>query len=135
MNADNNNIICCSQGCMPVSKRANPVDAERAWKWAYREGFCTLADPYNMAVAGQPTCTISATAPPNMVQHLLLGIPPDALIDKCSMRSYENATGVNPQAVVAKHVEALTRPGICPVRTILDCTRIMDKNGELMLDG
>ena len=89
---------------MPVSKRANPVDAERApgsgslqrrvsarlqihtiWPWPGSQRAQFLPPPSKHGATS------------------LLGIPPDALIDKCSMRSYENATGVNPQAVVAKH--------------------------------
>ena len=135
MNIDSNNIICCSQGCVPLFTRTDLGNEERAWKWAYREGHCVLRDPLTAVVAGGRPSEITVNTPPNVMQHMLFGIPPDALMDERSSQEYTDATGLNPRVVVARQVEALMRPGICPVRTVVDCARAVDKNGQLMLGG
>ena len=137
MNTDRNNIVCCSRGCAPLPARASSGDEERAWKWAYREGQCVLRDPPSTtsATVGRRAQEITVHTPPTMVQHLLVGIPPESLMDSQASQAYKNATGLNPRVVVARQIEALLRPGICPVRTIVDCARAVDKNGQLMLGG
>lgn len=146
MNMDSNQILFCSRGCPPLATKTSS-ESNESWKWAYREGFCILQDARGCTASvhggahakerrnlSNPPQIIAKTSS-DMVQHLLLGIPPETLINEQMLQKYTSATGLDAQVVVSRQVQALMQPGICRARVVVDCVRRVDKNGQLLLDG
>ena len=143
MQVDQNHILSCHGGCAPVQHISRELESV-PWEWAYRPGKVTIR------AKGPPTITSSTMAanarlfspaeltvdvPSNMMQHMMLGIPPGALADAADAKQYIKTTGMDPRAVAAQLVKALACPGACTARFTVECHSHRDDNGQMLVNG
>ena len=128
MIVDRNNITSCPGNCPPLQH--NDSLSTLPYKWSYRNGTMTLRD------CMKQHSVLKVSVNNEMVQHLIVGIPPLALVkDEKESSCWYESTRIKPAKVVTKILDALKRPGLCKVRVQIKCTITMDHNGMVMHEG
>ena len=134
MAVDHNNITYCPGHCPPLSHNNDFTEGNGnllPWKWSYRNGTMTLRD-----MKREHASVLRVRVDSSMVQHLVLGIPPLALVRHAKESdAYYQSTNMKPWKVASKTMEAYRYPGACQVRVILKCSANLDQNGQLMHNG
>jgi hypothetical protein len=137
MAVDRNNITYCPGNCPPLphNNDFNCTNNLLPWKWSYRNGTMTLRDK-KRDKSKRDQSMLRVRVASSMVQHLVMGIPPLALVRHAKESdAYYLSTKLKPWSVASKTMEAYRHPGACPVRVILKCTADLDQNGQLMHNG
>ena len=143
MVVDQNNIVLCPGNCLLSKYDYEEQNSGLPFKWSYRNGTMMLRD---ITTHGNTSsCTTATVGTSNvltvqvsndMVQHLMLGIPPAGLVQH-SKRSiqYEKSTKLQSWKVATETLKALKHPGMCNVRVAIQCTSTLDQNNQLMHKG
>jgi len=135
MVVDRNNITSCPGHCPPLIANNDDIMLDGTnvlpWKWSYRTGVIILRDTHSRQSILQ-----NIRVHHEMVQHLIVGIPPLALVRNTKeSRDYYTSTNIYPWKVAQKTYEALQNPGSCNVRVQLKCSAMLDQNDQLMHNG
>ena len=78
---------------------------------------------------------LTADVPSKVVQHMMVGIPPAALVADADAQQYIKNTGMDPRVIAANLAKALACPGACKARFTIECQSRRDENGQMLVNG